>query len=165
MGFPQMEQAPTMRKASLALAVVFAIARAVQAQSDKPAAIEILHARAPEMIDSKTVNVPVYMTIRNGLPRDERLLGASTPYADRVDLIELRNEFGLTLPMAAAVLRVAPGASLDLNPLGPRLPLSGCKTLLTASETFPLTLMFEQSGPIEVEVMVEGASSRQPHRH
>jgi copper(I)-binding protein len=160
-----MEQAATMRTAGLALAVVFAIAPAVQAQSDKPAAVAIQHARAPEMIDSKTVNVPVYMTIRNGLPRDEHLLGASTPYAERVDLIELRHEFGLTLPMAADVLRVAPEASLDLNPLGPRLLLSGCKTLLKASETFPLTLMFEQSGPIEVEVLVEGASSRQPHRH
>jgi copper(I)-binding protein len=159
-----MEQA-TMRNAGLALAVVFAIAPAVLAQSDKQAAVEILHARAPEMIDSKTVNVPVYMTIRNGLPTDERLLGASTPYADRVDLIELRHETGFTLPMAADVLRVAPEASLDLNPLGPRLLLSGCKTLLRASDTFPLTLVFEQSGPIEIEVIVEGASSRQPHRH
>jgi copper(I)-binding protein len=154
-----------MRRAGLALALLFAIAPPVLAQSDKQAAVEILNARAPEATDARTVNVPVYMTIRNGLPRDERLLGASTPYADRVDLIELRNEIGLTLPMAADVLRVAPAASLDLNPLGPRLLLSGCRTLLKASETFPLTLIFEQSGPIEVDVMVEGAASRQPHRH
>jgi hypothetical protein len=26
-------------------------------------------------------------------------------------------------------------------------------------------LMFEQSGPIDIEVMVEGASASQPHRH
>jgi len=154
-----------MRRASLALAVLVATAGTVPAQSDQQEALEILHARAPEMLDTKTVNVPVYMTIRNGLRKDERLLGASTPYADRVELIELRNEIGLTLPMAADMLRVAPGASLDLNPSGPRLLLNGCKTLLKAAETFPLTLMFEQSGPIEVEVVVEGVSSRQPHRH
>src|SRR5262249_41993504 len=89
-----------MRRASLALAVLVATAGTVQAQSDQQEALEILHARAPEMLDTKTVNVPVYMTIRNGLRKDERLLGASTPYADRVELIELRNEIGLTLPMA-----------------------------------------------------------------
>jgi periplasmic copper chaperone A len=153
-----------MRRTSLALAVLGTMAGAVLAQSEQQEAVEILYARAPEMIDTKTVNVPVYMTIRNGLRRDERLLGASTPSAERVDLIELRNEIGLTLPMAANMLQVAPGASLELNPSGPRLLLNGCKTLLRASETFPLTLMFEQSGPIVVEVMVEGVT-RQPHRH
>jgi copper(I)-binding protein len=153
-----------MRRASLALAVLGTMAGAVLAQSEQQGAVEILHARAPEMIDTKTVNVPVYMTIRNGLRRDERLLGASTPYAERVELIELRNEIGLTLPMVANMLQVAPGDSLELNPSGPRLLLNGCKTLLRASETFPLTLVFEQSGPIEVEVMVEGVT-RQPHRH
>jgi copper(I)-binding protein len=155
----------TMRRAGLALAVLFAITRVGLAQSPQQERVEVLGARAPEMIDSKTVNLPVYMTIRNGLGRDERLLGASTPYADRVDLIELRNEIGLTLPMTAETLLVAPGASLELNPLGPRLLLNGCKTLLKASERFPLTLMFEQSGPIDIEVMVEGASASQPHRH
>src|SRR5262249_20057262 len=106
------------------------------------------------------------MTIRNGLHKDERLLGASTPFAERVDLIELRNEIGLTLPMAAEVLRVAPGTSLELNASGPRLLLKGCKTLPKASETFPLTLVCEQSGLMGGEVVVgEGIPSHQPHRH
>jgi copper(I)-binding protein len=158
-----MEQ-EAMRRACLALAVLGTMTGAVLAQSDQQEAVAILHARAPEMLDTKTVNVPVYMTIRNGLRRDERLLGASTPYADRVDLIELRNESGFALPMAANMLQIVPGASLELNPAGPRLLLNGCKTRLRASETFPLTLRFEQSGPIEVEVLVE-AVTRQPHRH
>src|SRR5262249_4786707 len=126
----------------------------------------IFDARAPEIIDSRTVNVPVYMTIRNGLHKDERLLGASTPFAERVDLIELRNEIGLTLPMAAEVLRVAPGASREVTASGPRLFLTGGKPLRKPSETFRLTHVFEQSGPIEVEVGVgEGIPSHQPHRH
>src|SRR5262245_56392431 len=85
---PHHREGKPMRRANLALAVLLATAGAVPAQSDQQEALEILHARAPEMLDSKTVNVPVYMTIRNGLRKDERLLGASTPYAEKVELIE-----------------------------------------------------------------------------
>src|SRR5262245_17996424 len=72
---PHHREGKPMRRANLALAVLLATAGAVPAQSDQQEALEILHARAPEMLDSKTVNVPVYMTIRNGLRKDERLLG------------------------------------------------------------------------------------------
>jgi copper(I)-binding protein len=153
-----------MLKCAVALVFMLAIAPSVLAQAAKDA-VAIEDARAPAVTDTRTVNLPVYMTIRNRSDKDERLLAATTPYADRVELIELRNEIGINLPMAADVLLVAPGTSLDLNPLGPRLLLSGLKTPLKAADRFPVTLVFEQSGTIEIEVLVEAGATGQAHRH
>ena len=153
-----------MLKCAVALVFMLTIAPSVLAQAAKDA-VAIEDARAPAVTDTRTVNLPVYMTIRNRSDKDERLLAATTPYADRVELIELRNEIGINLPMAADVLLLAPGTSLDLNPLGPRLLLSGLKTPLKAVDRFPITLVFEQSGTIEIEVLVEAAATGQAHRH
>jgi len=148
----------------LVLVLVLTSAPSVVAQATTET-LAIENARSPAVTDSRTVNLPVYMTIRNRGDKDERLLAATTPYADRVELIELRNEIGINLPMAAEVLLVAPGTSLDLNPLGPRLLLSGLKTPLKAAERFPITLVFEQSGAIEIEVLGEAGATGQAHRH
>jgi periplasmic copper chaperone A len=153
-----------MLKCGVALMLMLTIAPSVLAQAAKDA-LAIENARAPAVTDTRTVNLPVYMTIRNRGDKDERLVAATTPYADRVELIELRNEIGINLPMAADVLLVAPGTSLDLNPLGPRLLLSGLKTPLEAADRFPITLVFEQSGAIEIEVLVEAGATGQAHRH
>ena len=125
-----------MLKCAVALVFMLTIAPSVLAQAAKDA-VAIEDARAPAVTDTRTVNLPVYMTIRNRSDKDERLLAATTPYADRVELIELRNEIGINLPMAADVLLLAPGTSLDLDPLGPRLLLSGLKTPLKAVTDFP----------------------------
>ncbi|HEU0058603.1 MAG TPA: copper chaperone PCu(A)C [Hyphomicrobiaceae bacterium] len=154
-----------MLKCGIALGLVLTIASSVLAQAIKDA-IAIENARAPAVTDARTVNLPVYLTIRNRGDKNERLLAATTPHADRVELIELRNEIGISLPMAADVLLVAPGTSLELNPQGPRLLLSGLKTPLKAADRFPITLLFEQSGAIEIEVLVEaGGAAGQAHRH
>jgi periplasmic copper chaperone A len=153
-----------MLKWAVVLVLVLTSAPSVLAQAAKET-LAIENARAPAVTDSRTVNLPVYMTIRNGSDKDERLLAATTPYADRVELIELRNEIGINLPMAAEVLLVAPGASLELNSLGPRLLLTGLKSPLKATDRFPITLVFEQSGAIEIEVLVEAGATGQAHRH
>jgi len=152
-----------MLKCGAALVLVLAIAPSALAQDAKDA-LAIENARAPAVTDTRTVNLPVYMTIRNRGDKNERLLAATTPNADKVELIELRNEIGIHLPMATEVLLVAAGASLELNPEGPRLLLSGLKTPLKAADRFPITLVFEPSGAIEIEVLVEAAAGR-AHRH
>jgi periplasmic copper chaperone A len=153
-----------MLKWGVALVLVLSSALSVLAQARKET-LAIDNARAPALADSRTVNLPVYMTIRNRSDKDERLLAATTPYADRVELIELRNEIGINLPMAAEVLLVAPGASLELNAIGPRLLLTGLKMPLKAADRFPITLVFEPSGAIEIEVLVEAGATGQAHRH
>ena len=153
-----------MRKLALAFSIVLASAGVAQGGEDE--AVEVHDAYAPAMTDTKTINVPVYMTIRNRGRSDERLLAASTSYAEKVELIELRWEMGQSLPMATEALRVAPGASLELNAHGARLLLFGLKQPLYAPQRFAMTLFFERSGPIEIEVVaIDERSAARPHRH
>ncbi len=155
-----------MRKFALALLIVLAAAEPGLAEDGKDEGVEILQARAPAMTDDKTIHVPVYMTIKNRGRSDERLLAASTPYAEKVELIELRGDMGPTLPMATDALQVASGARLELNPHGPRLLLSGCKQPLHAPQRFAMTLFFERSGAIEIEVeAIDELSAARQHRH
>jgi copper(I)-binding protein len=160
---PEWSKTP-MLKCGVALVFMLTIAPSVLAQVAKDTLV-IENARAPAVTDTRTVNLPVYMTIKNRGEKDERLLAATTPYADRVELIELRNEIGSNLPMAADVLLVAPGTSLDLNALGSRLLLSGLKTPLKPDDRFPISLVFEPSGTIEIEVLVEAGATGRAHRH
>jgi len=153
-----------MQKCGVAFVLVLTMTASVLAQAAKDA-VAIKNARAPAVTDARTVNLPIYMTIQNRGDKDERLLAATTPNADKVELIELRNEIGINLPMAADVLLVAAGTSLDLNPQGPRLLLSGLKTPLKVADRFPITLVFEQSGAIEIEVLVQLGAAGQAHQH
>jgi copper(I)-binding protein len=143
---------------------MLAAAPVALAHSDGVEKLEIVGPHAPAMTDAKTLHVPVYMTIRNRGEQDERLLAARTPYADKVELIELRHANGMQLPMSADELLVASGAALELNPYGSRLLLSGIKQPLRAFDVFPMTLIFERAGPIDIEVMVATQSAGQPHR-
>ena len=54
---------------------------------------------------------------------------------------------------------------LVLSADGPHLLLGGFKKRLSAYDTFKLTLVFEKAGRIEVEVMVEEAETKEPHKH
>jgi periplasmic copper chaperone A len=134
------------------------------AHSDGAEGLEIGEVHAPAMTNAKTLYLPVYMTIRNRGQDADRLLAARTPYADKVELIELRNQIGMNLPMSTESLLVAPGTSLELNPYGPRLLVSGLKQPLQASASFPMTLVFEKAGPIQIEVTLETQTSGQPNR-
>jgi periplasmic copper chaperone A len=153
-----------VKRARFAILCLLTAAPVALAQSDRQEMLEILEPYAPAMTDAKTIHVPVYMTIRNRGERNERLLAARTPYADKVELIELRQAIGMQLPMSADELLVAPGATLALNPYGPRLLLSGVKQPLRAFDMFPVTLIFERAGPIDIEVMVATQSAGHPHR-
>jgi|SRR5215475_2357152 copper(I)-binding protein len=152
-----------MKRGTFAILCSLAAAPLALAQPDRPELLEILEPHAPAMTDAKTIHVPVYMTIRNRGERDERLLAARTPYADKVELIELRQAIGMQLPMSADELLVASGTTLELNAYGPRLLLSGVKQPLRAFDMFPMTLVFERAGAIDIEVLV--ATHTAGHRH
>ena len=71
----------------------------------------------------------------------------------------------MTLPTVVAALRVPAGGELVLSANGPRLLLSGFKKRLNAYDSFKITLVFEKAGRMEVEVMVEEADTKEPHKH
>lgn len=102
--------------------------------------------------------------LRNAGQRADRLLGASTPVADAVELLhaEVGSDGRLQLRTVDAV-ELAPGAALRLRHDGPwRLRLRGLKTPLLNGDAFALTLRFEHAGEKAVVVTVQ--QPREPAR-
>jgi copper(I)-binding protein len=150
--------------AVLLFSVAFAPA-AVIAHSHKKKGLEIVHPWTHETVDPATVNIAVYMTLKNRSRFTDRLVGASSDLADKIELIELQSHGSNNMPVATSALVVAPGKSLQLTPTGSRLLLLGVKKHLTAYDSFKMKLMFEKAGIVEVEVMVEEVSMTEPHKH
>ena len=148
----------------LSLAVALA-PPAAMAHSHKKKGLEIVHPWTPAMVEANVANIPVYMKLKNSGKAPERLLSATTPLADKVELIEPKPQGSMTLPTVATALSVPAGGELVLSANGPRLLLSGFKKRLDAYDSFKLTLVFEKAGRMEVEVMVEEAETKEPHKH
>lgn len=155
-----------MRKlAALLLALTLAPPMAL-AHSHKKNGLEIIHPRTFAMAEPRVKNIAVYMTIKNGTKSADRLLGVTTPQAEKAELIELQVQDGIKLPMPIAALTIPAQGKLELNANGPRLLLSGFKKKLNAYDSFELVLNFEKAKQVKIEVMVEEAETAgQPHKH
>ncbi len=94
-----------------------------------------------------------YVTVENRGGAD-RLLGASTPAADRVTLHETVEEGGLLWMRELDGLDVPAGRALVLEPGVAHLMLEELPRSLRAGQRVPLTLRFERSGHIVVEATV-----------
>ncbi len=155
-----------MRAMALVLLAVALAPPAAVAHSHKQKSLEVVHPWTPAMAEErKIVNVAVYMKIKNGGKSAERLLGATTPLAEKVELIELKSQGSMILPTAASALTIPASGSLELSPDGPRLLLSGFKKRLDAYDSFELTLEFEKTGQLVIEVLVEEAVAAPTHKH
>jgi periplasmic copper chaperone A len=151
--------------AAMLLAVAF-VPSAALAHSHKKNSLEVVHPWTPAMVEErKIVNVAVYMKVKNAGKSAERLLSATTPLAEKVELIELKDQGSTKLPTAASALTIPAGGSLEMSPDGPRLLLSGFKKKLDAYDSFELTLEFEKAGQLVVEVVVEEAVAAPTHKH
>jgi copper(I)-binding protein len=138
---------------------------AALAHSHKKKTLEIVHPWTTAMREERVVNVTVYMKLKNQGRAPERLLGATSPHADKVELIEPKVVDGVKLPTASQAFIIPARGELVLGPDGPRLLLSGFKKRLDAYDSFELILVFEKIGRMVVEVMVEEAEIKEPHRH
>ena len=96
-----------------------------------------------------------YLTLTDHATVADRLLGASSPKADRVSLHHSVMKGGVTSMQAVPDgLELAPGRSVTLAPGGYHLMLDGLKGGLKVGETYPLTLRFAHARPMTVKVQV-----------
>lgn len=95
--------------------------------------------------------------LRNVGKQGERLLGATTPVASRVELLAVGSDANAAPQMRpVAALDLAPGSDLQMRPgRGAQLRLVGLKQPLRDGDTFSLTLEFERAGRVEVKVYVQ----------
>lgn len=150
--------------ALLLLAVAIA-PPAVLAHSHKKKGLEIVHPWIRAMFDSKVVNIPLFMKIKNSGKTGDKLLSATTPIAASVELIDLQAIGSSKLPTVVRQFEIAAGRDLELTPEGPRLLLNGVKKQFQAYDSFKMTLVFEKTGRMLIDVMVEEAETAEPHKH
>jgi hypothetical protein len=120
----------------------------------QPTAVQIEHAWARPTPPGAPTGA-VYMSIRNTGSAPERLLGASSASAQRIEIHESIIENGImTMRHRADGIEIAPGATLVLEPGGLHLMLIGLQQPLVPARPLTMTLQFAQAGNVQVTVQV-----------
>ncbi|GIW34963.1 copper chaperone PCu(A)C [Meiothermus sp.] len=110
-------------------------------------------------VPSSLRDTTVYLTVRNPLGRDLRLVGASSPVAEMVMLMEDYRETrsGQTIQGMREVksFLLPKNGQLVLQPGGKHLMLMGLKRPLKEGERLPIRLIFEGEQEAALELKVE----------
>jgi periplasmic copper chaperone A len=144
--------------AGIALLATMLACPAAIAHSHKKKGLQIVHPWT--FATSKPGGeVRVCMKIKNSSGAPDRLVGVTTLAAAKA---ELRAGEGSA---PAAAIDVAAGSQVELDTKGPHILLSGVKKRLNAYDTFKLTLVFEKTGRVIVDVQVEEDEQGSAVRH
>jgi periplasmic copper chaperone A len=104
----------------------------------------------------------VYMTLDNKSGTADRLTGASSDVADKLQIHEMKVENGvMQMREVPDGLPIPVGGSVVLKPGSYHVMLIGLKKPLTAGEKIALTLTFEKAGNISVTVPVQAMGATQ----
>jgi len=103
-----------------------------------------------------------YMEIRNGGKETERLIGAYSPAAERVELYKVTSTGESVKTQQASSLQISARRRLFLRPEGSHLLLIGVRSRLRMGDRVPLTLQFERGGKFQIELEVQPSDSRKP---
>jgi copper(I)-binding protein len=104
----------------------------------------------------------VFMKLDNTGNIADRLLRASTPAADRVELHGAVVDAADIQMQAVKAIELPPGVDVMLQPGGLHLMLIGLKDPLEKGETVPLTLTFERGGMVDITAEVTDAGATEP---
>jgi hypothetical protein len=107
-----------------------------------------------------------YLAITNKGTTPDRLVSASSPAAQTVQVHEMKME-GNIMRMREVDhgLEIAPGATVKLAPGGFHLMMMGLKGPFKQGTTVPVTLVFEKAGRIDVELDVGGMGATEAPHH
>jgi len=104
-----------------------------------------------------------YLEIRNAGSEPDRVIGASTPLAERVELHVMTTTDGVMKMRERPDFEVPARQRLVLQPGGSHLMIVGLRKPFTKGDRIPLTLRFERAGELVIELEVQPAGSRRPH--
>jgi copper(I)-binding protein len=101
-----------------------------------------------------------YMTIDNKSKSADRLTGASSDVAKRLQIHEMKVVNGvMKMREITGGLSLPAGGSVTLKPGGYHVMLIGLNKALKEGEKFPLTLVFEKAGKVSIEVPVQSVGA------
>lgn len=104
-----------------------------------------------------------WLTVRNSGAAD-RLLGAESPAAERVELHRHIHRDGVMTMRRVEAIDIPAGGAAALEPGGDHLMLFGLEPGLKTDGSFPLTLLFEKAGAVTIEVRVAPLAETMPKR-
>ena len=99
-----------------------------------------------------------YLTVRNAGAAD-RLLGASSPVAERTELHEMVMEKDVMRMREVKGVDVPARGALELKPGAHHLMFMELKKQLKQGDKVPVTLKFEKAGEVKVELTVEALAA------
>lgn len=150
-----------------ATAATVAGAGSARAHGTRAGDLAVDHPYATPTPTGLTTGAVYFRAIENRGHAADRLLGASTPRAERVE-IHLSTMDGNVMRMRAIeALELPAGAGVRLRhgEAGAHLMLFGLSAPLRDGERFPLTLRFEHAGSVEVKVWVQTPRDLGHHPH
>jgi hypothetical protein len=104
-----------------------------------------------------------YMTIMNKGTAPDRLVGASTSAAGRVEIHEMSMKDNvMTMRPVSGGLAIEPGKSVALAPGGYHLMMMDLKAPLKKGDKLSATLEFEKAGKVEVTFDVQAVGAQSP---
>jgi copper(I)-binding protein len=138
-----------MPKPLAALAALLLIAGAAAAESG---AVEVSDAWA-RATPAKAETGAAYLTLKAAA--GDRLVGLSTPVADKAELHEMTMDGSVMKMRQLASLDLPAAKAVVLKPHGTHIMLIGLHQPLKNGQSFPLTLRFDKAGAREVTVAIE----------
>jgi copper(I)-binding protein len=103
-----------------------------------------------------------YMTLINKGPLSDRLLGAASPLAEKVQFHKETEESGVSRMRQVQAVEIQPGGKVVFKPGELHMMILGLKRPLREGDSLPLTLQLEKAGNIDVSLTVEKVGATQP---
>jgi len=107
----------------------------------------------------------IYVPLLNTGMEEDKLVGATTDLADKIEIHGETKENGITKMTMLAAIDLEPNQPVTLEPGGMHLMVVGLKQPLKEGDMFPLTLKFEKAGEIKVEAKIAAIGATPEHQH
>ncbi|MNF64538.1 hypothetical protein D3C84_462730 [compost metagenome] len=152
----------------IVLAALLLPACFANAHEYKVGALEIAHPWSQEL-PPNAPTVAAYFVINNQGKTADRLLSVDTPIAGEAQLHEHVMQGDMMKMQHVPSVEVPAGGEVTFAPMAYHVMLLGLKdrSLLVDGKRFPMTLHFEKSGDVTVEVAVQkqAPDAMQEHKH
>lgn len=125
------------------------------AHEAKAGSLTIIHPTARVTLPNRPM--AAYMGISNDGTAPDLLLSASSPEFEAIELHQMKEENGVLKMLPLDGIAAPAEDTALLEPGGMHLMLFGAKQRFKAGDEFPLTLVFEHAGEIDIKVKVQKA--------
>lgn len=104
-----------------------------------------------------------YLQIENAGASGDRLVGASSPVSESVELHTMTMDNNVMRMRELTAIDLPAGERVELRPGGLHLMFIGLKAPLQAGQGFPVRLRFERAGEIELQFAVQPMGAMPGH--